>query len=240
MSKPFLLLPAVDIAAGLVKRPQQGEINDDASYGKPELVVGEFVSAGASWIHIVDLDLAFKNGNNQSLIAETIHKFPLTNFQISGGIADAFSFEIARESGSKRINLASQSLEQPEWLASLFEAEDYEYSFALDFYQGRVVARGTKSDFGELSGVLSFLADKGCKIVSVTDVERDGMLNGPNLELLTEISQFLGFPVISSGGIGALEHLDQLLASEACSGAILGKAIYSQSFTLPEAIDLVS
>lgn len=220
-------------------RPEQGEIRANSEFGQPARVVAEFADAGSKWIHIVDLDLAFKRGNNQKLIAEIIDEFPTTSFQISGGIAGQSTLDLARDSGARRVNIASQALQDKAWLASQFSDPEVELSFALDYFQGRVVARGTKEDFGELPKVLDFLLQAGCRLVSVTDVERDGMLTGPNLDLISEVSHYMQLPVISSGGISSLPDLEWLIDSENCSGAILGKAIYQNNFSLAQALELV-
>lgn len=221
-------------------RPSQGEISDDKSFGKPEEVIRDFVSAGSTWIHIVDLDLAFGAGENQTLISSSVKAFPETSFQVSGGIASETSFKLAAESGAKRLNLATQALANPDWVAGKANQENIEVCFALDVFEDRVVARGSKAEFGTLDEVLAFLANTKLKNVSVTDVSRDGMLSGPNLELLSKVSDRLELLVISSGGIATLSQLEVLVESNFCSGAILGKALYTNNFSLEAAIQVAS
>lgn len=221
-------------------RPSQGEISDDQSFGKPEEVIRDFVSAGSTWIHIVDLDLAFGAGENQTLISSSVKAFPETSFQVSGGIASETSFKLAAQSGAKRLNLATQALANPDWVAGKANQENIEVCFALDVFEDRVVARGSKVEFGTLDEVLAFLANTKLKNVSVTDVSRDGMLSGPNLELLSKVSDRLELLVISSGGIATLSQLEVLVESNFCSGAILGKALYTNNFSLEAAIQVAS
>lgn len=221
-------------------RPSQGEISDDKSFGKPEEVIRDFVSAGSTWIHIVDLDLAFGAGENQTLITSSVKAFPETSFQVSGGIASETSFKLAAQSGAKRLNLATQALANPDWVAGKANQENIEVCFALDVFEDRVVARGSKAEFGTLDEVLAFLANTKLKNVSVTDVSRDGMLSGPNLELLSKVSDRLELLVISSGGIATLSQLEVLVESNFCSGAILGKALYTNNFSLEAAIQVAS
>lgn len=221
-------------------RPSQGEISDDKSFGKPEEVIRDFVSAGSTWIHIVDLDLAFGAGENQILISSSVKAFPETSFQVSGGIASETSFKLAAQSGAKRLNLATQALANPDWVAGKANQENIEVCFALDVFEDRVVARGSKAEFGTLDEVLAFLANTKLKNVSVTDVSRDGMLSGPNLELLSKVSDRLELLVISSGGIATLSQLEVLVESNFCSGAILGKALYTNNFSLEAAIQVAS
>lgn len=221
-------------------RPSQGEISDDKSFGKPEEVIRDFVSAGSTWIHIVDLDLAFGAGENQTLISSSVKAFPETSFQVSGGIASETSFKLAAQSGAKRLNLATQALANPDWVAGKANQENIEVCFALDVFEDRVVARGSKAEFGTLDEVLAFLANTKLKNVSVTDVSRDGMLSGPNLELLSKVSDRLELLVISSGGIATLSQLEVLVESNFCSGAILGKALYTNNFSLEAAIQVAS
>lgn len=221
-------------------RPIQGEISEQNPLGQPKTVIAEFVSAGSQWIHLVDLDHAFGRGDNKDLIASLIEDFDSVNFQLSGGISNQSALDFALSTGARRINLASQSLSDKAWLESISTSGGIEICFALDVFNGNVVARGTKSDFGPLEYVLEFLNQIGLERVSVTDVERDGMLTGPNLRLLSEVSEALDSPVISSGGVGTLEDLQSLVAAEYCSGAILGKALYTKNFSLSEAISVVS
>lgn len=212
---------------------------DGQSFGSPDSVVAEFVESGTKWVHIVDLDLAFGRGDNQQLIAETINSYPSVNFQISGGISDSISLDRAIRSGAKRINIASQALSNRQWLETVAMSGDLEYSFALDVLDDRVVARGTKSEFGSLIEVLGFLSAIGIANISVTDANRDGMLNGPNLTLLKMVSENLGQPVISSGGLSSLDELEILVDAEYCCGAVLGKALYSGNFSLQEALAVI-
>lgn len=230
----------MDIARGQAARISQGNSSSEVAFGDPAIVVRDFLEAGATWIHIVDLDKAFGAGDNQELIRDTISSFPQINFQISGGICDEDSFGLAISSGARRINISSLAYKNFDWLSSVFADTTSEICFALDVKDGRVQPRVSKEDLGDLNELLKFLSSTKCKHVSVTDVEKDGMLNGPNIELLEKVSTALGFPVISSGGIATLEDLERLLESESCSGAILGKALYEKRFSLAQAIALVA
>ena len=235
------LLPAVDVAAGKAVRLTQGAAGTETSYGDPVDVAQAWVDQGAEWIHLVDLDAAFGRGNNTSIIEKVIRNTPRrVNVELSGGIRDDASLEAALSTGAKRINLGTAALENPEWAAHVIAEFGDAIAVGLDVRGTTLAARGWTEDGGDLWAVLERLERAGCSRYVVTDVTKDGTLQGPNLELLTLMCERTDKPVIASGGISSLDDIAALreLVPRGLEGAIVGKALYAKAFTLAEALDV--
>ncbi len=236
----FELLPAIDVSNGLSVRP--GNKNPNESFGSPMDIASDWLTSGANWIHLVDLDAAYGKGENRKLISEVVSRCTGINVQISGGIRDQESLTAALQTRASRINLATSALMDMPWVESVISTHGNQISVSLDASGSRLVARGSGEDVGELEPVLQQLEDLGCARYVVTDVKRDGSLNGPNLELLEQVLSLTGKPVIASGGIAELSDLEALvgLRSKGLAGAILGKALYVGRFSLEQALKVVS
>lgn len=240
MSK-LILLPAVDVRGGKAVRLVRGELSAESQYGEPLEVAMAFQNAGAEWIHLVDLDAAFGTGENQDLLREVISHLDI-KVELSGGIRDESSLNRALATGCSRINLGTAALESPEWTASVIAKHGERIAVGLDARGRTLAARGWTKDGGDLFETLARLNSEGCARYVVTDVNKDGTLQGPNLELLREVSAATNRPVIASGGISSLEDLKKLkeLVGIGVEGAIVGKALYAGAFTLEEALSVSS
>ena len=239
-SADLILLPAIDVADGKAVRLTQGEAGTETSYGDPVAAAEDWISQGAEWIHLVDLDAAFGRGNNAEMMKQVIRNTPSTvNIELSGGIRDDASLEAALASGAQRINLGTAALENPEWAAQMIEKFGEAIAVGLDVRGTTLAARGWTEDGGDLWSVLDRLEAAGCARYVVTDVTKDGTLKGPNLELLRQVLDRTNKPVIASGGVANLEDISDLLAlvPVGLEGAIVGKALYSGAFTLREALE---
>lgn len=236
----FELLPGIDVANGLSVRP--GDQNSQKSFGSPKDIASDWIASGAKWIHLVDLDAASGRGENRKLINEVVALCSGIQVQVSGGIRDQESLIAALATGATRINLATSALLDMPWVESAISNYGNQISVSLDVSGSRLVARGSGEDAGDLKQVLEQLEEFGCARYVVTDVTRDGSLNGPNLELLEQVLSLTRKPVIASGGIAELSDLRALLGlrSKGLSGAILGKALYVGRFSLEQALKVVS
>ncbi|KQR54334.1 1-(5-phosphoribosyl)-5-[(5-phosphoribosylamino)methylideneamino] imidazole-4-carboxamide isomerase [Leifsonia sp. Leaf336] len=234
------LLPAVDVADGKAVRLTQGEAGSETSYGDPVDAAAEWADAGAEWIHLVDLDAAFGRGSNRDLLKKVIRQTKGVRIELSGGIRDDESLEQALEIGATRVNLGTAALENPEWAASAIGRYGEAIAVGLDVRGTTLAARGWTRDGGDLWEVLARLEEAGCARYVVTDVTKDGTLKGPNLDLLREVMERTERPVVASGGISSLDDIAALreLVPLGLEGAIVGKALYSGAFTLPEALDV--
>lgn len=237
----LILLPAVDVRGGKAVRLVRGELSAESQYGEPLEAALAFQRAGANWIHLVDLDAAFGTGENQKILREVIEKVEI-NVELSGGIRDEESLNRALSTGCARINLGTAALESPEWTAAVIAKHGERIAVGLDVRGRTLAARGWTKEGGDLYEILARLDSEGCARYVVTDVNKDGTLQGPNLELLRSVCEATSKPVIASGGVSSLEDLTKLkdLVSIGVEGAIVGKALYAGAFTLEQALAVSS
>jgi 1-(5-phosphoribosyl)-5-[(5-phosphoribosylamino)methylideneamino] imidazole-4-carboxamide isomerase/N-(5'phosphoribosyl)anthranilate isomerase len=246
---PLILLPAVDVVEGKAVRLVQGQAGSETDYGSAVDAALAWQRDGAEWIHLVDLDAAFGRGSNRELLAEVIGRLDVA-VELSGGIRDDESLHAALESGCARVNLGTAALENPQWCARMIAEHGDKVAVGLDVKIDpsmpgggyRLRGRGWETDGGDLWEILDRLDAEGCSRYVVTDVTKDGTLNGPNLELLSAVAARTDAPVIASGGVSSIDDLRAIatLTGEGVEGAIVGKALYAGRFTLPEALDAVS
>jgi phosphoribosyl isomerase A len=233
------LLPAVDVKDGRAVRLVQGELARESVYGQPLDVALEFQSAGAEWLHLVDLDAAFGRGDNSEILAEVVGRLDI-KVELSGGIRDDESLKRALATGCRRINLGTAALENPDWTARVIAEHGDRIAVGLDVRGHVLAARGWTKEGGDLFETLARLESDGCARYVVTDVTKDGTLQGPNLDLLREVCAATKKPVVASGGISSLADISALSALHqiGVEGAIVGKALYAGAFTLQEALAL--
>ncbi|MEO7350915.1 MAG: bifunctional 1-(5-phosphoribosyl)-5-((5-phosphoribosylamino)methylideneamino)imidazole-4-carboxamide isomerase/phosphoribosylanthranilate isomerase PriA [Marmoricola sp.] len=239
MSDHLELLPAVDISEGRAVQLVQGVAGSEKRFGDPVEAALRWQEAGAEWIHLVDLDAAFGRGENRDLLARIVGKLDI-DVEMSGGIRDDDSLGAALAAGCRRVNIGTAALESPGWCAGVIAEHGDRIAIGLDVRGETLAARGWTREGGNLYEVLERLDDQGCARYVVTDVNKDGMLQGPNLDLLREVCARTDRPVVASGGITELADLEALMAlvDEGVEGAIVGTALYEDRFTLTDALDL--
>lgn len=237
---PLELLPAVDVADGQAVRLVRGEAGSETSYGDPVAAALAWQTAGASWLHLVDLDAAFGRGSNSKLVAEVVARVDI-RVELSGGIRDDESLRAALGTGCARVNIGTAALENPDWVRRAIAEHGDRIAVGLDARGTTLSGHGWTRDGGELFETLARLDADGCARYVVTDVNRDGTLTGPNLELLRQVCAATDRPVVASGGVASLADLRALaeLTGLGVEGAIIGKALYAGAFTLREALEAV-
>ncbi len=233
------LLPAVDVAGGQAVQLVQGVAGSEKHFGDPIQAALRWQEAGAEWLHLVDLDAAFGRGHNRELLAEIVGTLDI-KVEMSGGIRDDESLTAALATGCRRVNIGTAALEQPEWCASVIAGHGDRIAIGLDVRGRTLAARGWTRDGGDLYETLARLDSEGCARYVVTDVNKDGMLQGPNLDLLRDVCAATPAPVVASGGVTELSDIEALagLVDEGVEGAIIGSALYEGRFTLEEALAL--
>jgi 1-(5-phosphoribosyl)-5-[(5-phosphoribosylamino)methylideneamino] imidazole-4-carboxamide isomerase/N-(5'phosphoribosyl)anthranilate isomerase len=240
----LILLPAVDVVDGKAVRLVQGQAGSETEYGSALDAAMTWQRDGAEWIHLVDLDAAFGRGSNRELLAEVVGKLDVA-VELSGGIRDEESLTAALATGCARVNLGTAALENPEWCARAIAEHGDKVAVGLDVKivdgEHRLRGRGWETDGGDLWPVLERLDKQGCSRFVVTDVTKDGTLQGPNLGLLSSVAERTDAPVIASGGVSSLDDLRAIatLTGTGIEGAIIGKALYAGRFTLPQALAAV-
>jgi len=241
----LILLPAVDVVDGKAVRLVQGKAGSETDYGSALEAAQTWQRDGAEWIHLVDLDAAFGRGSNRELLAEVVGHLDVA-VELSGGIRDDDSLKAALATGCARVNIGTAALENPQWCAAAIAEYGDKVAVGLDVLiedgSYRLRGRGWETDGGDLWEVLDRLDREGCSRYVVTDVTKDGTLTGPNLELLGAVADRTDAPVIASGGVSSLDDLRAIatLTGRGVEGAIVGKALYADRFTLPQALAAVS
>ena len=231
------LLPAVDVADGRAVRLVQGAAGSETSYGDPLEAALAWQADGAEWIHLVDLDAAFGRGSNAALLAGVIGRLDVL-VELSGGIRDDASLAAALGTGAARVNIGTAALEDPVWCDRVVAEHGERVAIGLDVRGRTLSARGWTRDGGDLYEVLARLDKAGCARYVVTDIEKDGTLKGPNVELLRDVCARTPAPVIASGGVSTLDDLRVLASLEplGVEGVITGKALYAGAFTVAQAL----
>ncbi len=244
----FTLLPALDVADGKAVRLAQGSADSKSGASSPHEIALRWQAEGAEWIHLVDLDAAFGRGSNAELLASVVGDLRV-NVELSGGIDDEASLTYALATGCARAVLSTAALRDPEWCGRAIAAHGDRVAVALDvriaedgdgLVHYRLAPRGGTGDVGDLWETLEFLDQNGCARYIVTDVSKDGMLSGPNLELYGAIARATKTSVIASGGVASIGDLVTLAETAAAGsnieGAVVGKALHTGQFTLSEAL----
>ena len=233
----LVLLPAVDVADGQAVRLVQGAAGSETSYGDPLEAALAWQADGAEWIHLVDLDAAFGRGSNASLLAHVIGRLDV-KVELSGGIRDDASLTAALSTGAARVNIGTAALEDPQWCDRVVGEYGDRVAIGLDVRGRTLAARGWTRDGGDLYETLERLDKAGCARYVVTDILKDGTLQGPNVSLLRDVCSRTLAPVIASGGVSTLDDLRVLASLEplGVEGVITGKALYAGAFTVAEAL----
>lgn len=233
------LYPAIDIRSGRVVRLVQGDYDRETVYGDdPVEVARTFADEGARWIHIVDLDAA-RSGDpvNRSLIAQIASAVDGRAFvQTGGGVRSVDDARALAEAGIRRVVMGSAAVSRPALVDEV--AAFVQVAVGLDHRQGRVSVQGWTEDSGlDLRDALLMFAAASAFVI--TDISRDGMLQGPDVSGLAQATRLTSVPVIASGGVSSLADIDALASIEGLSGVITGKAIYDGRFTVAEALQLL-
>jgi phosphoribosylformimino-5-aminoimidazole carboxamide ribotide isomerase len=238
------LYPAIDLLDGRAVRLYQGDYARETVYNDdPVAQAKEFAAAGARWIHVVDLDAARTGApRNRDVIAAICEAVDVP-IQTGGGVRSEAAADALFELGVTRVVLGTAALEDPELVRLL--ASRHPVAVGLDARGREVAVRGWEEGSGQdLLDVARGFADAGVEALIVTEIGRDGTLEGPDLDGLGEVLEATELPVIASGGVGTLADviaLDALRsAGRRLSGAIVGRALYEGAFTLTDALASVS
>ena len=241
--RAFALMPAVDIQQGTAVRLVQGELGSETGYGDPVRAAESWVNQGGQWLHVVDLDRAFGRGSNADLVARVVRavRDRVEVVEVAGGIRDDESLEAALATGATRAVIGTAALEQPDWVASAISKYGDRIAVSLDVRGTTLAARGWTEEGGDVFEAITRLDAAGCARYIVTDVERDGTMHGPHFHLLHRVCKHTDRPIMASGGIAKLEDLHKLveMMPDGIEGAVVGRALYDNAFTLADAIAAV-
>jgi phosphoribosylformimino-5-aminoimidazole carboxamide ribotide isomerase len=238
----MLVVPAIDLRDGRCVRLTQGRSSEMRVYDSEPLDVAKrFVDSGAEWIHVVDLDGAFAGhgSQNRSIVSEMVKQAGIS-IQFGGGVRSIDDIEELIDNGVCRVVLGTLATESLDKLRTVVERFDEAVAVAIDARDGRVMARGweqaTELTATEMSGVV---AAAGVKRIIYTDIGRDGMLSGINVDQTNAVARAGSISVTASGGIGSLQDLRTLRqnADPLVDSVIVGKALYEGRFSLRKAIE---
>lgn len=234
----FTLYPAIDIRDGRAVRLTQGRSDEETVYGEdPVEVARGFAATGTTWLHVVDLDAAFTGEPRNRHLIEAIVDQTGCKVQASGGVRTLADVEASLVYGAERVVLGTMALQDPSFVQQVLDTVGPRIAVGLDARGTTLQARGWTEEAGELFATLEAFTAMGVPRFVYTDVARDGMLAGPNIEMLQRVADATSAQVTASGGVSSLEDLEALAAChERVDAAIVGKALYSDRFTLAEAL----
>ncbi len=236
----MIIYPAIDLRGGKVVRLKEGDPNRQTVFSDdPISTAQEWMAQGAKWIHIVNLDGTFATLNDHARILEAVAKFDV-KVQFGGGLRAITDIERAIEQGASRVIIGTAAIEQPELVSEVIERWGSErVAVGLDARDGKVTTHGwqNKTNLTPLE-LGKQMVERGVIHALYTDVNRDGLLQGVNVEGTTMLARETGMQVIASGGVGSLDDIKRLKATGVVAGAVIGMALYDGRFGLAEALVL--
>lgn len=238
----MIIFPAIDLKDGRCVRLRQGAMDAATVYNEdPAAQARDFAAAGAQWLHVVDLDGAVSGVPKNADAVEAILKAVSLPVQLGGGIRDRARIEAWLASGVRRVVLGTAAIADPALVREAARAHPGRIVVGIDARGGKVAVDGwTRATSTTARELADALADAGVAAIVYTDIERDGVLAGPNIEATVALAKGLSVPVIASGGVSSLEDLARLRAREkdGIAGAIVGRALYDGRIDLKMALAL--
>ena len=232
----MILYPAIDLLDGQAVRLRQGKREDVTVYGNPVELARKWRAKGAAWLHLVDLGAAFDGQTKHlPLLKEIVAAFngPV---QLGGGLRTMEDIRLRMEAGVQRCIIGTAAAENPELVREACAAYPGRIAVGIDAKNGKVALRGWVSTADMTAAELALqMKALGVTTIIYTDISRDGMMQGPNVEATCKLVEETGMEIIGSGGVSCLQDLADFRAA-GCAGAILGKALYENAFTLEEAL----
>jgi phosphoribosylformimino-5-aminoimidazole carboxamide ribotide isomerase len=233
------ILPAIDLRSGRCVRLLQGDYNRQIDYADdPVAVAKQFEQAGAHWLHLVDLDGAKEGRPCNVDVAERILANTNLRLEFGGGLRDSASVEALVQAGAARCVIGTKALEDWDWFRELVHRPDFQHKIALglDARDGKLAVRGWLEQKEETAVELAQRVN-GWPLGAIiyTDIAKDGMMSGPNIEATGALAGESSVPVIASGGVTNIEDVRQL-SKLPLGGIIIGRALYEKHIDLAEAI----
>lgn len=239
------LIPAIDLKEGKCVRLRQGKMDDTTVFGEDPLAIAEqWVAAGATRLHLVDLDGAFAGSpKNHQVIRSICHSYPEIDVQVGGGIRSAETVESYLNDGVRFTIIGTRAVTEPHFINDLCLGYPGHIIVGLDAKDGKVAIDGwSKLSNHDVLDMAQHFEDDGVVAIIYTDISKDGMMQGVNVDSTVKLAQSIRIPVIASGGISTLDDIRKLceVQDEGINGAIIGRALYEGTIDLAEAEKLVS
>ena len=236
----MLLIPAIDLKEGKCVRLRQGRMEDDTVFSDdPVAVAGKWVEQGAKRIHLVDLDGAFAGKpKNAEVINAIVKAYPNVPVQIGGGIRDKETIKAYLDAGVQYVIIGSKAVSDPNFVREVASQFSGHVIVGLDAKDGKVATDGWANvSEHEVTDLAKQFEDNGVVSIIYTDIARDGMMQGVNVEATSKLARAINIPVIASGGITNMDDIHGLgkVADDGIMGAITGRAIYEGTLDFVEA-----
>ena len=239
----MILFPAIDLKNGEAVRLQQGDMARATVFNRdPAAQAREFETLGFEWLHLVDLDGAFAGKPVNALAVAAILKAVKIPVQLGGGIRNLATVESWLNEGITRVIIGTAAVRDPEFVKEAARRFPGRIAVGIDARHGKVAVSGwaEETELGALE-LARLFEDAGVAAIIYTDVERDGMLQGLNLDATIALADAIAIPVIASGGLASIDDVKKLLAPRAnrLAGAIAGRALYDGRLDAKAALDLI-
>ncbi len=240
----MMLYPAIDLKDGQCVRLKRGLMEEATVYNdSPEAQAKAFADAGCPWLHVVDLNGAFDGKSTNELAVRAIRKSVTMQMQLGGGIRSMEAIEAWLDAGVNRVILGTVALRNPQLVKDAAKQFAGKIAVGIDAKSGMVAVEGWAevSDMRAVELARQF-EDAGVAAIIYTDIARDGMMGGPNLEETAALAQAVSIPVIVSGGIASLDDIRAVKAraSSGISGVIVGRALYEGAFSARDALQALA
>jgi phosphoribosylformimino-5-aminoimidazole carboxamide ribotide isomerase len=238
----FVVIPAIDLKEGRCVRLRQGRMDEATVYGDdPAAQAKAFEAAGAEWIHVVDLDGAFAGAPRNAGAVTAIVRAVGAKVEVGGGIRDLERIKAYLDAGAARVILGSAAVRDPDLVAKAAAAFPGKVAVGIDAVGGKVAVQGwAEVTDVDAAGLARRMGSQGACAIIYTDIDRDGMQSGVNLEATREVAKAAGVPVFASGGVATLDDVRALLplAADGVAGVVTGRAVYEGTLDLAEAVRL--
>ena len=238
----MILYPAIDLKDGQCVRLYKGEMDQATVFNdNPAAQAQSFVDAGCEWLHLVDLNGAFAGEPVNAKAVEEILSTTKVPAQLGGGIRDMATIEMWLSKGLQRVILGTVAVENPDLVRQAAKAFPGHVAVGIDARNGRVATKGWAEETDVMvTDLAKSFEDAGVSAIIYTDINRDGAMQGPNIEATAALANAVSIPVIASGGVSSLDDLRKLKACGApLDGAISGRALYDGAIDLAEALAIL-
>lgn len=234
----MILYPAIDLKDGQAVRLVHGDMEKSTVFNDdPAAQAREFVDAGCTWLHLVDLNGAFAGTPVNAAPVEAILKSCNVPAQLGGGIRDMATIEAWLDKGLARVILGTVAVENPSLVREAARAFPGKVAVGIDARNGRVATKGWAEETDVMvTDLAKSFEDAGVAALIYTDIMRDGAMGGPNIDATAALARAVNIPVIASGGVSSLADLEALKKTGVISGAISGRALYDGAIDLSEAL----
>ena len=234
----MILYPAIDLKDGQAVRLVHGDMEKSTVFNDdPAAQAREFVDAGCTWLHLVDLNGAFAGTPVNAAPVEAILKSCNVPAQLGGGIRDMATIEAWLDKGLARVILGTVAVENPSLVREAARAFPGKVAVGIDARNGRVATKGWAEETNVMvTDLAKSFEDAGVAALIYTDIMRDGAMGGPNIDATADLARAVNIPVIASGGVSSLADLEALKKTGVISGAISGRALYDGAIDLSEAL----